>query len=127
MFISIESSRRDLEEMDRLIFFAAMLPLIFLASVSSFEDLFDPSSDLDDVVIDCSYTRVSDQSGLETINLLAEKYAVCGKRLHLTISAASVVGCLTELAILWKSTFQKSLSTTVRLIACLAAIAYRRG
>ena len=57
---------------------------LFFASVSSFKELFDPSSDPDDVVIDFYYTRVYDQSGLEAINVLAEKYEACGKRLHLT-------------------------------------------
>jgi SulP family sulfate permease len=57
---------------------------LFFASVSSFKDLFEPSRDPDDVVIDFYYTRVYDQSGLEAINLLAEKYESCGKRLHLT-------------------------------------------
>jgi SulP family sulfate permease len=57
---------------------------LFFASVTSFKDLFDPKSDPDDVVIDFYYTRVYDQSGLEAINALAEKYEHYGKRLHLT-------------------------------------------
>ncbi len=57
---------------------------LFFASVTSFKDLFDPKSDPDDVVIDFYYTRVFDQSGLEAINSLAEKYEQVGKRLHLT-------------------------------------------
>ena len=57
---------------------------LFFASVSSFRDLFEPASDPEDVVIDFYYTRVYDQSALEAINALAEKYDDCGKRLHLT-------------------------------------------
>ena len=57
---------------------------LFFASISSFKDLFEPSSDPDDVVIDFYYTRVYDQSALEAINALADKYEACGKRLHLT-------------------------------------------
>lgn len=57
---------------------------LFFASVSSFKNLFEPGSDPDDVVIDFYYTRVYDQSGLEAISVLAEKYEACGKRLHLT-------------------------------------------
>ncbi len=57
---------------------------LFFASVSSFRDLFEPASDPEDVVIDFYYTRVYDQSALEAINTLAEKYEDCGKRLHLT-------------------------------------------
>jgi SulP family sulfate permease len=57
---------------------------LFFASTTSFKDLFDPKHDPADVVIDFYYTRVYDQSGLEAINSLAEKYEQYGKRLHLT-------------------------------------------
>lgn len=57
---------------------------LFFASVSSFKEMFDPAEDPDDVVLDFYYTRVYDQSGLEAINGLAEKYERLGKRLHLT-------------------------------------------
>ncbi|MEM9644125.1 MAG: sodium-independent anion transporter, partial [Planctomycetota bacterium] len=57
---------------------------LFFASVSSFKEMFDVSSDPDDVVIDFYYTRVYDQSGLEAINGLADRYEAAGKRLHLT-------------------------------------------
>jgi SulP family sulfate permease len=57
---------------------------LFFASVSSFREMFDVSQDPDDVVIDFYYTRVYDQSALEAISNLAEKYENCGKRLHLT-------------------------------------------
>ncbi len=57
---------------------------LFFASVASFKELFDPKEDPDDVVIDFYYSRVYDQSGLEAINSLAEKYRRIGKRLHLT-------------------------------------------
>lgn len=57
---------------------------LFFASVTSFKEMFDVNADPDDVVIDFYYTRVYDQSGLEAINWLAERYEACGKRLHLT-------------------------------------------
>ncbi|MEL6107875.1 MAG: SulP family inorganic anion transporter [Planctomycetota bacterium] len=57
---------------------------LFFASASSFKELFDVQLDPDDVVIDFYYTRVYDQSGLEAINALAERYDAAGKRLHLT-------------------------------------------
>lgn len=57
---------------------------LFFASAQAFKQLFDPANDPDDVVIDFYYTRVYDQSGLEAINALGEKYAALGKRLHLT-------------------------------------------
>ncbi len=58
--------------------------MLFFASVSSFKDLFNPKTDPDDVVIDFYYMRVYDQSGLEAINWVTEKYEQHGKRLHLT-------------------------------------------
>ncbi len=57
---------------------------LFFASVSSFKEMFDVKNDPDDVVIDFYYSRVYDQSGLEAINVLSEKYTTAGKRLHLT-------------------------------------------
>jgi SulP family sulfate permease len=57
---------------------------LFFASARRFKDMFDPKNDPQDVVIDFYYTRVYDQSGLEAINSLAERYEQEGKRLHLT-------------------------------------------
>jgi len=57
---------------------------LFFASAQAFKQLFDPENDPDDVVIDFYYTRVYDQSGMEAINALGEKYHARGKRLHLT-------------------------------------------
>lgn len=56
---------------------------LFFASVTSFRDLFDPANDPDEVVVDFYYSRVYDQSALEAIHSLAEKYERAGKRLHL--------------------------------------------
>lgn len=56
---------------------------LFFASVESFKELFKPSEDPDDVIIDFYFTRVYDQSGLEAINGIAEKYRAQGKTLHL--------------------------------------------
>ena len=57
---------------------------LFFASAQSFKDIFDPKNDPDDVVIDFYFSRVYDQSGLEAINSLTEKYRSLGKRIHLT-------------------------------------------
>jgi len=57
---------------------------LFFASVHDFRELFDPNEDPEDVVIDFYYTRVYDQSGLEAINALAERYRKAGKQVHLT-------------------------------------------
>lgn len=57
---------------------------LFFASVNSFKELFDIAQDPEDVVIDFYYTRVYDQSGLEAISAISEKYQAAGKRVHLT-------------------------------------------
>lgn len=57
---------------------------LFFASAQSFKEIFDPKNDPDDVVIDFYYSRVYDQSGLEAINNIAERYDALGKRIHLT-------------------------------------------
>lgn len=58
--------------------------VLFFGSVTRFRDLFTPQLDPQDVVIDFYFSRVYDQSGLEAINTLAERYQKLGKRLHLT-------------------------------------------
>ncbi len=57
--------------------------VVFFGSVSRFKDLFTPQDDPQDVVIDFYFSRVYDQSALEAINALAERYQKLGKRLHL--------------------------------------------
>ncbi|NBC11236.1 MAG: STAS domain-containing protein [Planctomycetes bacterium] len=57
---------------------------LFFASAEKFKRLFEVADDPDDVVIDFYFTRVYDQSGLEAINFIADKYAGVGKRVHLT-------------------------------------------
>ncbi len=56
---------------------------LFFASVSNFQDLFDPRNDPDDVVVDFKNARVADHSAIEAIDSLAERYLKAGKRLHL--------------------------------------------
>ena len=69
---------------------------LFFASVTSFKDMFDVGGDPDDVVIDFYYSRVYDQSGLEAVNWLAEKYEGNGKRLHLTHLSKECRGLLNK-------------------------------
>lgn len=57
--------------------------VLFFGTTQEFRDLFTPAKDPDDVVIDFYFSRVYDQSGLEAINTLAERYLKLGKRLHL--------------------------------------------
>ncbi len=56
---------------------------LFFGSVTSFQGMFDPKQDNDDVIIDFADSRVADHSGLEAIDTLAERYLNAGKTLHL--------------------------------------------
>lgn len=56
---------------------------IFFGSISNFKDLFDPVGDPEHVVIEFKRSRISDHSGIEAIDNLAEKYKAQGKSLHL--------------------------------------------
>lgn len=56
---------------------------LFFGSVNNFLEMFDAASDPDDVVIEFQYSRVSDHSGLEAIDTLADRYIAAGKKLHL--------------------------------------------
>ncbi len=56
---------------------------LFFGSVHNFQELFDPKNDPDDVVVEFKYSRVSDHSGIEAIDTLAERYLSAEKRLHL--------------------------------------------
>lgn len=56
---------------------------LFFASINYFMDLFKPGEDPDEVAIDFYFSRVYDQSALEAISSISEKYAKLGKRLHL--------------------------------------------
>ena len=56
---------------------------LFFGSVASFQELFDPANDPDDVIVDFRNSRVVDHSGLQVIDSLAEKYTALGKQLHL--------------------------------------------
>jgi len=57
---------------------------LFFASDEAFKSLFTYDDDPDDVVIDFYFSRVYDQSALEAINAVTEKYAQRGKQVHLT-------------------------------------------
>ena len=56
---------------------------LFFASVTTFRDLFDPANDPDEVIIDFYFTRVYDQSALEAIHAVAERYDRLNKKLRL--------------------------------------------
>jgi len=56
---------------------------LFFASIHHFREQFDPSNDPQEVIIDFALSRVSDHSGIEAIDALAERYGKLGKNLHL--------------------------------------------
>ena len=56
---------------------------LFFGSVHHFQDLFHPKDDPDNVVVEFQHSRVSDHSGIEAIDSLAERYLNLGKTLHL--------------------------------------------
>ena len=56
---------------------------IFFGSVANFKELFDIKNDPEHVVIEFKRSRVSDHSGIEALDTLAEKYQAVGKTLHL--------------------------------------------
>ena len=67
---------------------------VFFGSVSNFKELFDPENDPDDVVIEFKRSRISDHSGIEAIDTLADKYTALGKTLHLRHLAPECVQLL---------------------------------
>jgi SulP family sulfate permease len=56
---------------------------LYFASVESFNALFLPREDPDEVIIDFFGTRVFDTSGLQAIDSLSDRYKRLGKNLHL--------------------------------------------
>ncbi|MGS2717948.1 SulP family inorganic anion transporter [Eionea flava] len=56
---------------------------IFFGSIAYFKELFDVENDPEHVVIEFKRSRVSDHSGIEALDNLAEKYQAAGKTLHL--------------------------------------------
>ena len=56
---------------------------LFFGSTTSFLEQFNPKDDNSDVIIDFGDSKVSDHSGLEAIDTLAERYLNIGKTLHL--------------------------------------------
>ena len=56
---------------------------VFFASTASFQELFTPQDDPEDVIVEFRHAKVMDHSALEAIDGLAGKYEQLGKRLHL--------------------------------------------
>ena len=56
---------------------------VFFGSITSFKELFNPSEDPDEVVLDFKNSKVCDHSGIEAVHALSEKYKALKKTLHL--------------------------------------------
>ena len=56
---------------------------LFFGSAAGFQELFTPENDPDRVIVDFMEVRVADQSALQAIEALAEKYDAVGTRLEL--------------------------------------------
>ena len=56
---------------------------VFFGSVSNFKELFDVKNDPEHVVIEFKRSRISDHSGIEALDSLADRYLLQGKILHI--------------------------------------------
>jgi sulfate permease, SulP family len=78
--IRIHASSRETPEGGKVYLIEGPL---FFGSVDGFSEIFDPANDPDDVVVDFDNSRVVDQSALQAIEDLAQKYEALGKNIHL--------------------------------------------
>ncbi|MEQ8882345.1 MAG: SulP family inorganic anion transporter [Cyclobacteriaceae bacterium] len=56
---------------------------LFFGSVSLFNSKFDVANDPNEVIIDFKESRIADQSAIEAVNKITEKYRNAGKTIHL--------------------------------------------
>lgn len=56
---------------------------VFFGSVSNFKEIFNPEQDPEHVVIEFKRSRISDHSGIEALDSLADRYQALGKQLHI--------------------------------------------
>ena len=56
---------------------------LFFGSTKLFSEKFDIKNDPDEVIIDFKESRIMDQSAIEAINKIADKYLAVGKTIHL--------------------------------------------
>lgn len=67
---------------------------LFFASIANFQQLFSPSDDPQDVVIDFKLSKVADHSALAAIDSLAARYQSLGKKVHLKHLSADCLDLL---------------------------------
>ncbi|MFV0592665.1 MAG: STAS domain-containing protein [Draconibacterium sp.] len=56
---------------------------LFFGSTTLFQTKFDVQNDPDEIIVDFKESRIMDQSAIEAINKLAERYQKLGKNIHL--------------------------------------------
>jgi len=69
---------------------------LFFASVANFYEKFDIDSDPDFVVVSFKESRISDVSGIEALNKLADKYRARGKQILITHLSADCIKLLKD-------------------------------
>ncbi|MBL4838899.1 MAG: SulP family inorganic anion transporter [Kordiimonadaceae bacterium] len=69
---------------------------LFFGSIASFQELFDPKGDPDEVIVDFLDSRVWDHSGLQAIEALEERYRNAGKRLKIRHLSADCLSLLSK-------------------------------
>ena len=69
---------------------------VFFGSASNFKELFTPEEDPEHVVIEFARSRISDHSGIEALDNLAEKYTALGKTLHIRHLSPECVALLAK-------------------------------
>lgn len=56
---------------------------LFFGSTTLFGEKFDIQNDPEEIIIDFKESRVADQSGIEALNKITQRYAKVGKKVHL--------------------------------------------
>jgi len=64
---------------------------LFFGCIELFNSKFDPKNDPDEVIVDFKESRIVDQSAIECINKLTERYLKIGKNIHLRHLSADCV------------------------------------
>jgi SulP family sulfate permease len=64
---------------------------LFFGSTTLFMSKFEVESDPNEVIIDFEESRIMDQSAIEAVNKLAEKYQKAGKEIHLRHLSADCI------------------------------------
>lgn len=69
---------------------------LFFGSIASFNELFHPKTDPDEVIVDFLDSRVWDHSGLQAIDALYDRYKSAGKKLRIMHLSADCQRLLTK-------------------------------